>query len=70
MPRGGTRVETHRLAPEGPIDGLTLLLPGLLGGMVGAGGFRELAEAGRPKEPAVLTQRDWREPRGARMPRR
>ena len=47
-----------------------MLLPGLLGGMVGAGGFRELAEAGRPKEPAVLTQRDWREPRGARMPRR
>ena len=50
MPRGETRVETHRLAPEGPIDGLTLLLPGLLGGMVGAGGFRELAEAGRPTE--------------------
>ena len=47
-----------------------MLLPGLLGGMVGAGGFRELAEAGRPKEPAVLTLLGWKVPRGARMPRR
>ena len=53
------------------LERLTLLLPGLLGRMVGAGGCIELAEAGRPTEPLEdLTLLGWTEPSGARMLRR